>query len=77
MKKEEVLNAIIKTLKDNIDIEDIQEKSSFMDDLEMASMEIYSFIGDLEYELDIRIPEKILIKASTVGELADEIVKLK
>ena len=36
----------------------ITEDSSFMDDLEMASVEIFSMIGDLEAENQIRIPER-------------------
>ena len=47
-----------------------------MDDLEMSSMEIFAFTGDLEAELGIRIPERVLNKAATLDELADEILKL-
>ena len=52
----------------------ITEDSSFMDDLEMASVEIFSMIGDLEAENQIRIPERELSAVETVGELADLIL---
>ncbi len=77
MKKEEIIKLIIEIVGEYTDITDIREESSFMDDLEMSSMEVFSFIGDLEDRLHIRIPERVLNKAATVEELADEITKLK
>lgn len=76
MHKEKLVEQIIEVVRENTDITDISSASSFMDDLEMSSMEIFTFIGDLEGELNIRIPERILNKAATVEELADEIIKL-
>lgn len=76
MHKEKLVEQIIEVVRGNTDITDISSASSFMDDLEMSSMEIFTFIGDLEGELNIRIPERILNKAATVEELADEIIKL-
>ena len=76
MNKEHLVEQIINTVSENTDITDIYENSSFMDDLEMSSMEIYTFIADLEAETGTRIPERVLNKAATVGELADEIMNL-
>ena len=42
----------------------------------MSSMEIYSFVGELEDELNISIPQRVLNQVATVGELADEVLKL-
>lgn len=76
MKREELIETIIKAIKENSDAEEITESSSFMDDLEMSSMEIYAFIGDLEAEIHISIPQNVLNKAATVDELANEIIEL-
>lgn len=76
MKKSEIIEIIISTIKRNIDIDDVKENSSFMDDLDMSSMEIFSFIADLEEQLRIEIPEIILNKVYTVEELAEEIKNL-
>ena len=76
MKKEELMEQMIQLVRENTDAADISGASSFMDDLEMSSMEICAFTGDLEAELGIRIPERVLNKAATLDELADEILKL-
>lgn len=76
MKQERLLEIIIETIKENIDIDDVDENSSFMDDLDMSSMEIFSFIGDLEGKLNIKIPERLLVRASTVKELLMEVLPL-
>ena len=72
-----MIKLIVEIAGDYTDITEIQADSSFMDDLEMSSMEVFSFIGDLEGKLHIRIPERVLNKAATVEELADEIMMLK
>ncbi len=77
MGKKELIKLIVEIAGDYTDITEIQADSSFMDDLEMSSMEVFSFIGDLEGKLHIRIPERVLNKAATVEELADEIMMLK
>lgn len=76
MNREKLLDLIVETVQENVEVEEIEESSSFMDDLEMASIEIFAFIGELESKLGVVIPQKILSKAATVGELADEILKI-
>ena len=76
MEKCDVLEKIIRLAQENSDAESIEEDSSFMDDLEMSSMEIYSFVGELEDELNISIPQRVLNQVATVGDLADEVLKL-
>ena len=76
MEKCDVLEKIIRLAQENSDAESIEEDSSFMDDLEMSSMEIYSFVGELEDELNISITQRVLNQVATVGELADEVLKL-
>lgn len=76
MKREDLIKIIIEEVKENSDADQIKIDSSFVDDLEMSSMEIYAFIGDLESRLRISISQRILNKASTIEELVDEIIKL-
>lgn len=76
MKREQAIETIIRLVKENADVTEVFEDSSFMDDLDMASIEIYAFIGDLESEWGINIPDAVLSRVATVGELADEILRL-
>lgn len=76
MNREELLEKIIEILCENIDVQEVNEESSFLDDLEMASIEVFAFVGDLEAELEIVIPEKFLSRAATVGELTDAVLEL-
>lgn len=76
MTREEVIDVIIRLVQENADVDEVKEESSFMDDLGMASIEVFTFVGELEDELDIRISQKILSTVATVGELADEILRL-
>ena len=76
MKRQEIIEKIVEAIKENSDAEEITETSSFMDDLDMSSMEIYAFIGDLEAEIHISIPQRVLNNATTVEELTNEILDL-
>lgn len=76
MSREELVKMIIEAVGEETDAENIAEESSFMDDLDMSSLEIFSFIGELEARIQHRIPERILNQAATVGELADELMEI-
>lgn len=76
MNKKELMNLIIEVVQEETDVDEIAAESSFMDDLDMSSMEIFSFIGELEGRLHIRIPEKILNQAATVEELAEALIDI-
>lgn len=47
-----------------------------MDDLEMASVEIYVMLADLEAAFSIHIPERLLGRIGTVRDMAEEIGRL-
>ena len=55
----------------------ITEDSSFMDDLDMASIDIFILLGDVEKEFHVKISEKYLKQIDTVGDMADLVIKLK
>ncbi len=74
MEKEKVIEMIRRVIMDVADLEtgvEIGSESSFMDDLEMSSVEIFSMVGELEAQNGIRISERELSSVETVGELAD------
>ena len=78
MEKEQVVEMIRKIILEVSDLEagvEIGPESSFMDDLEMFSVEIFSMVGELEAQNGIRISERELSSIETVGELADSIQK--
>lgn len=77
MMRNELIEKMKQILKDEIDVGEVRAEDSFLDDLEMSSVEIFSFIASLESALRIRIPERVISQVSTVGELADAIEKLQ
>lgn len=53
---------------DDIDPETITMESSFLDDLCMSSLEIFSMINELEEEFDIKVSDRELQHFLTVGD---------
>ena len=76
MNREELIEQIIRLIRENADVDEVTEQSSLIDDLDMASIEILTFVGELEDELDLTIPQKVLNEVATVGELADAVLAL-
>ncbi len=76
MDKSKILEQVIAVTKEASDLEEVRAENSFMDDLEMASVEIFAMLADLETAFDVRIPERLLGKIATVQEMADEIERL-
>ena len=75
MNKDQILEKVTAITKEASDMEEVMAGDSFMDDLEMASVEIFAMLADLEAAFEIRIPERLLGKIATVQEMADEIEK--
>lgn len=65
---EETILEIVRDCCEDIDPESITLESSFMDDLDLSSLEIFSMISELEDEFDIKIPERDLKGFLTVGD---------
>lgn len=76
MKREEIMEKVIQTTMEVGELEEVRPQDSFMDDLEMSSVEIMELLGELETVLGIRIPEKILSRVATVQNMCDEIIKI-
>ncbi len=72
--KTEVIANIIEDIAD-IPIDEITEDSSFIDDLDLASIEIMSIVAEVERKYSIKLSETELLEIRTVGELAEIIEK--
>ena len=75
MKMEEVIETVIKELKEILDDEtaEINESSNIIEDLDISSLEILELIGNLEEAYDIELSEREIQKIVTVGDLAEHI----
>ena len=65
---DEILD-ILKDLCDEIDMDAVTEKTSFMEDLEIASLDFFSLISELEATHDITITEREIQDIETIGDL--------
>ena len=52
-----------------IDPKSITKDTTFLSDLKMDSMSIVQSVLDIEDKYDVEIPEKLLFKMKTVGDL--------
>ena len=68
---EEVFEKIAKIIADVADIpqDEIEETSSFMDDLDLSSLEIMSIVSKIEKEFSIKVAEQELLKVETVSDM--------
>lgn len=64
----EIIMEIICDCCEDYDAADITEDSRFMEDLEMASLEFFSMMTEMEQEFEITISERELQKLITVGD---------
>ena len=73
MERAEFISQILAILEDVAEVspEDVSESSVLMDDLDLSSMEILTFVADLEETFGLRIPEKELRNIVTMGDLVD------
>lgn len=72
--KTEVIANIIEDIAD-IPIDEITEDSSFIDDLDLSSIEIMSIVAEVERKYTVKLSETELLEIRTVGELAEIIEK--
>lgn len=72
MNRETVLEKIIPMLS-RLTEEEITEDSELLDDLGVSSMDVLMLLVKLEELFKIKIPEKLIRKMVTVGDMADVI----
>lgn len=79
MERTELISKIMEEIHESADIpmEDMQEDSAVMDDLDLSSLEIMIVIADLEEKLKIKFPEAELRNIVTIGDLADVILQIQ
>lgn len=49
--------------------QEVSDDQELINDLDLNSLEIFNMTADLEDELQIRIPEKLIRKMVTVGDM--------
>lgn len=76
MKNNYILERVINFFSTMTEAEEITADSDLIDDLEVSSMDILFLVSGMEEESGIKIPEKELRKASSVGDVADIIERL-
>lgn len=74
MDREYIEERIIEIIKEilNEDL-DVTMESSFIEDLDILSIEVFSMIAEVEDEFEIKIPEKVAAKFIVVGDLVNYI----
>ena len=76
MCKVDILKRVIELFSTMTEAEEINEDSELVDDLGISSMDVLFLISSLEEEFKIRIPEKVIRKMVTVGDVAEIVASL-
>lgn len=71
MINEETLKRVIALFSTMSEAEEINEDSNLIDDLGISSMDVLFLISSMEEEFKIHIPEKVIRKMVTVGDVAE------
>lgn len=72
--KEKVLELISEQF--NIPVEEIDEDTSFSDDLNADSIQLMELIMNIEDEFDVELNEEDIISIETIGDVIDYIDSL-
>ena len=65
--KEKIISLISKTI--TVDVDKISAETSFIDDLELDSLDIVELMMKIEDEFNIEIPEEDVESLKTVGDV--------
>ena len=76
MKYEDVLRKTVELLSAITDAEEIHTESELMGDLGIGSMDLLSLLCALEEECNTHLPERIIRKVVTVGDMVDAICEI-
>ncbi|SDB46256.1 acyl carrier protein [Pseudobutyrivibrio sp. YE44] len=68
--KLEKIQLIIEDVAD-IPVDEINVDSSFMDDLDLSSLEIMSIVSKIEKEFSVKLSEKELLSVETVADMVE------
>lgn len=73
MEFEKLRDIIVEVL--NVDENEVTMESTFIDDLEADSLDVFQIIMGIEEEFDIEIPNEEAEKIVTVGDAVEQIKK--
>ena len=76
MCKDDILKRVIELFSTMTEAEEINEDSELVDDLGISSMDVLFLISSLEEEFKIHIPEKVIRKMVTFGDVAEIVASL-
>lgn len=70
---EEIIRRLKELIEEIADIpqDEIEEESALMDDLELSSLEVLSFIAAVEDAYKLKIPERSMRRFVTVEDVAE------
>ncbi len=76
MKREEVLEKVREIIADKlgVDIDDVVEEASLLEDLQADSLDLVDLVMVFEEEFDIKIEDEELEKIKTVKDVVDGIM---
>ncbi len=73
MSSDTILNRVIELFSSMTEAEEITADSEIIEDLEISSMDVLFLVSAMEEEFHISIPEKVIRKMVTVGDVADAV----
>lgn len=76
MRYEDVLRKTVELLSEISEAEEINAESELMGDLGIGSMDLLSLLCALEEEFNTHLPERIIRKVVTVGDMVDAICEI-
>ncbi len=76
MRYEDVMRKTVELLSEITEAEEISAESELMGDLGIGSMDLLSLLCNLEEEFNVRLPERIIRKVDTVGDMVDSISEI-
>lgn len=76
MDNETILNRVIELFATMTEAEEITADSEILENLEISSMDVLYLISSLEEEFHISVPEQLVRRMVTVGDVADVIGQL-
>ena len=76
MRYEDVMRKTVELLSEITEAEEISAESELMGDLGIGSMDLLSLLCALEEEFNTHLPERIIRKVVTVGDMVDAICEI-
>jgi len=76
MERTDIYTWLCEYLEDEFEIGEIQEGDSFMNELGLSSLDVFTLIADLEYDFKIKVSEKMIREMITVQDMVDVIGNL-